>query len=378
MEIIQNMKPFIQQAWKESEFQNLTDIQVKSIPLILEGKDLIGESPTGTGKTLAYLLPILQSIDENKKNAQALILAPSRELVMQIHQEIQKWTKGSGIQSAAFIGGANVKKQIEKLKKKPHIIVGSTGRLLELIKLKKLKMHEVKTIVVDEFDLMIGNEHIKEVETIISTTLRDERQLLFFSATLSEKTEEVSKQWMKEYDLIQINETEQTFENVEHTFIYCEQRDKVETLRRLTNIEGMKALVFINSLKRLEEVEEKLKYHGASVEVLAGESKKMERKHALEKFRAGKVSFLLTTDVAARGLDIKGVTHVIHFDFPTDSKQYVHRSGRTGRMGASGIVVSLTTKREESFLNKMSEELEITIHERIVHGGQIKAATVGK
>jgi superfamily II DNA/RNA helicase len=378
MEIIQNMKPFIQQAWKESEFQNLTDIQVKSIPLILEGKDLIGESPTGTGKTLAYLLPILQSIDENKKNAQALILAPSRELVMQIHQEIQKWTKGSGIQSAAFIGGANVKKQIEKLKKKPHIIVGSTGRLLELIKLKKIKMHEVKTIVVDEFDLMIGNEHIKEVETIISTTLRDERQLLFFSATLSEKTEEVSKQWMKEYDLIQINETEQTFENVEHTFIYCEQRDKVETLRRLTNIEGMKALVFINSLKRLEEVEEKLKYHGASVEVLAGESKKMERKHALEKFRAGKVSFLLTTDVAARGLDIKGVTHVIHFDFPTDSKQYVHRSGRTGRMGASGIVVSLTTKREESFLNKMSEELEITIHERIVHGGEIKDATVGK
>ncbi|MCP3738348.1 DEAD/DEAH box helicase [Rossellomorea sp. BNER] len=372
------MKPFIQQAWKESEFQNLTDIQVKSIPLILEGKDLIGESPTGTGKTLAYLLPILQSIDENKKNAQALILAPSRELVMQIHQEIQKWTKGSGIQSAAFIGGANVKKQIEKLKKKPHIIVGSTGRLLELIKLKKLKMHEVKTIVVDEFDLMIGNEHIKEVETIISTTLRDERQLLFFSATLSEKTEEVSKQWMKEYDLIQINETEQTFENVEHTFIYCEQRDKVEMLRRLTNIEGMKALVFINSLKRLEEVEEKLKYHGALVEVLAGESKKMERKHALEKFRAGKVSFLLTTDVAARGLDIKGVTHVIHFDFPTDSKQYVHRSGRTGRMGASGIVVSLTTKREESFLKKMSEELGVTIHERIVHGGQIKVATVGK
>ncbi|MBM7587850.1 superfamily II DNA/RNA helicase [Bacillus pakistanensis] len=378
MEIIQNMKPFIQQAWKESEFQKLTDIQERSIPLILERKDLIGESPTGTGKTLAYLLPILQSIDESKKNAQAVILAPSRELVMQIHQEIQKWTKGSGIQSAAFIGGANVKKQIEKLKKKPHIIVGSTGRLLELIKLKKLKMHEVKTIVVDEFDLMIGNEHIKEVETIISTTLRDERQLLFFSATLSEKTEEVSKQWMKEYDLIQVNETVQTFENVEHTYIYCEQREKVETLRRLTNIEGMKALVFINSLKKLEEVEEKLKYHDASVEVLAGESKKMERKHALEKFRAGKVSFLLTTDVAARGLDIKGVTHVIHFDFPTDSKQYVHRSGRTGRMGASGIVVSLTTKREESFLKKMSEELGVTIHERIVHGGQIKAATVGK
>ncbi|WP_239587765.1 DEAD/DEAH box helicase [Bacillus pakistanensis] len=372
------MKPFIQQAWKESEFQKLTDIQERSIPLILERKDLIGESPTGTGKTLAYLLPILQSIDESKKNAQAVILAPSRELVMQIHQEIQKWTKGSGIQSAAFIGGANVKKQIEKLKKKPHIIVGSTGRLLELIKLKKLKMHEVKTIVVDEFDLMIGNEHIKEVETIISTTLRDERQLLFFSATLSEKTEEVSKQWMKEYDLIQVNETVQTFENVEHTYIYCEQREKVETLRRLTNIEGMKALVFINSLKKLEEVEEKLKYHDASVEVLAGESKKMERKHALEKFRAGKVSFLLTTDVAARGLDIKGVTHVIHFDFPTDSKQYVHRSGRTGRMGASGIVVSLTTKREESFLKKMSEELGVTIHERIVHGGQIKAATVGK
>jgi superfamily II DNA/RNA helicase len=142
-------------------------------------------------------------------------------------------------------------------------------------------------------------------------------------------------------------------------------------LRKLSNVEGIKALVFFNSLEKLSEAEEKLKYQKASLEVLAGESKKMERKHSLDKFRAGKVPMLLTTDVAARGLDISGVTHVIHFEFPTDAKQYIHRSGRTGRMGASGTVISIVTKREESFLEKMAEELNLKVVEKRLHGGKI-------
>jgi superfamily II DNA/RNA helicase len=371
LSVLDQTPPFVESVWEESGFTKLTEVQKRSIPLILQGKDVVCESPTGTGKTLAYLLPIINKIDASKKQAQAVVLAPSRELAMQIQSEIQKWTKGSEITSAAFIGGANVKKQVEKLKKKPHIVVGTTGRLLELMKMKKLKMHEVKTIVVDEFDLMITPEHRKEVKEIIKSTLK-ERQVLFFSATLSDETETVADELLQEYEIVKV-ESELDNPKVEHVFVHTELRDKVEALRNLAYFKDIKALVFFNQVDKLSEAEEKLKYKGVNLEVLAGEAKKVERKQSLDRFRAGKVSLLLTTDVAARGLDIQGVTHVIHFDFPTDTKQYIHRSGRTGRMGAEGTVISLVTKREQSFLEKMSHELSLTVHQKTIHGGQLKS-----
>ncbi|MGG3915188.1 DEAD/DEAH box helicase [Rossellomorea vietnamensis] len=362
--------PLLQKNWEESGFTAFTPVQEKVMPLIMEGKDVVCESPTGTGKTLAYLLPIIQAIDPSRKQAQAVILAPSRELVMQIHQEIQKWAKGTDITSAAFIGGANVKKQVEKLKKKPHIVVGTTGRLIELMKMKKLKMHEVKTIVVDEFDLMISSEHIREVKDIIKSTLK-ERQVLFFSATLSDETEQVADSLLQNHEIVKM---EANLDNpkVDHVFVYSELRDKVEALRSISYFKGIKALVFFNQLERLSEMEEKLKYKGVELEVLAGESNKMERKQSLDRFRSGKVSMLLTTDVAARGLDITDVTHVIHFDFPSDTKQYIHRSGRTGRMGAEGTVICLVSKRELSFLEKMSKELNLPFQEKTIRGGGLQ------
>jgi superfamily II DNA/RNA helicase len=362
--------PFIQKNWEESGFDALTPVQERVLPLILDGKDIVCESPTGTGKTLAYLLPIIQGIDPNRKQAQAVILAPSRELVMQIHQEIQKWTKGSDVTSAAFIGGANIKKQVEKLKKKPHIVVGTTGRLIELMKLKKMKMHEVKTIVVDEFDLMVGSEHIREVKEIIKSTLK-ERQVLFFSATLSDRTEEVAEDLLQYHEIVKMDANLDN-PQVDHNYVYTELRDKIEALRSLSYFKDIKALVFFNQLEKLSEAEEKLKYKGVELEVLAGESKKTERKQSLDRFRAGKVPMLLTTDVAARGLDITYVSHVIHFDFPTDTKQYIHRSGRTGRMGAEGTVISLVSKREQSFLEKLSKELNLPFQEKTIHGGGLK------
>ena len=236
--------------------------------------------------------------------------------------------------------------------------------------MKKLKLHEVKTIVVDEFDLMIGNEHISNIRQIIKAT-KAERQLLFFSATLSEVTDEVASELMDNHDVIRIDQGIVSSSKVEHGYVPVEQRDKIEVLRKLSNVKDIKALVFFNSLDKLSETEEKLKYQKVPLEVLAGESKKMERKHSLDKFRAGKVPMLLTTDVAARGLDISKVTHVIHFEFPTDAKQYIHRSGRTGRMGASGNVISIVTKREESFLEKMAGELDLAVIKKKIHGGQI-------
>ncbi|MEH7235722.1 DEAD/DEAH box helicase [Bacillus sp. JJ1562] len=366
---LEEMKPFIQEVWEESGYVAPTAIQEKAIPAILEGKDVICESPTGTGKTLSYLLPAIQKLDETKSGIQIVILAPSRELVMQIFDEVKKWTKGTNIVSASFIGGANVKKQVEKLKDRPQIVIGTTGRIIELIKMKKMKMHEVTTLIVDEADQLVSNEHLSNVQSIIKSTLRD-RQILFFSATISEQTEKIAKSLMNNAEMIRVQQTLNQ-ENTSHIYFLSEQRDKIDVLRKIMFTEPDKAIAFIKSLEKVEEIESKLTYNHIDVAVLAGEAKKQERQQSMKNFRAGKIPLLLTTDVAARGLDIQDVTYVIHFDFPKTTEQYVHRSGRTGRMGKKGVVISIVNAREESFLKKMGHELGITFSKKDFYKGEI-------
>ncbi|MCC5910874.1 MAG: DEAD/DEAH box helicase [Clostridiaceae bacterium] len=367
------MKPFLQEAWHASGFKTPTLIQERAVPLILEGKDVIAESPTGTGKTMAYLLPLLHKIDTDKKNAQAIVLTPSHELAMQIFQTVQQWTKDSDIRSASIIGGTNINRQVDNLKKHPHIIVATTGRLIELIKMKKIKMHEVKTIVVDEFDVLIAQEHVDNLKSIIKTTLK-ERQIAFFSATLSESTEEIGKELMKEPEIIQIKKDEYAPSKTEHMYILCEEREKIDILRKIIRSGDVKALAFINDGNKIPEIAEKLKYKALDVDVLTAESTKNERKEALKRFRMGKFPLLIATDVAARGLDIEGLTHVIHWDVPRYAKQYTHRSGRTGRMGAFGTVITIVTNREESFLKKIAKELNITVKKKKLYKGEITDA----
>ena len=249
--IIPSLKPFLQEAWTKSKFTNPTPIQEKSIVSILEGKDVIAESPTGTGKTLAYLLPTLQKINVEKKAVQILILASTRELVMQILEEINIWSEGSDIESLAVIGGANIKRQMDKLKKKPQIIVGTPGRVVELIQLKKLKVHEVKTLVFDEGDQLFSSEHQKEVDQIIKSTMKI-KQVLVFSATLQEEVEKKAKERMREPLVIRIKDDGGQKENVDHFYIVCEERGKLTTLRKLMNIKDMKALAFSNNKNQIE------------------------------------------------------------------------------------------------------------------------------
>ena len=365
-----NMQKFLQEAWETSGFREPSLVQERTLPMILEGKDLIVESPTGTGKTLAYLLPLLNMIDTAKKGTQVVVLAPSHELVMQIYHTIEIWTKGSNIISGAFIGSANINRQLEALKKHPHIIVGTTGRVLELITLKKLKMHQVKTIVVDEFDVLIAQDHLDYLKSIIKTTLKD-RQLLFFSATLSEITEEVGKELMKEQLIIAIKKEEYAPAKTEHLYIVCEEREKIEILRKIVRSEDLKALAFINDLNRISEIADKLDYKGLELGLLTGESSKMERQEAISKFRRGTFPLLVATDIAARGLDIEGLTHVINWDLPRDAKQYTHRSGRTGRMGAPGTVISIVTNREVDILKRMTSKLGITLEQREIYMGEL-------
>lgn len=368
--LLLEMKPFLQQAWQRAAFKAPTAIQQQVAPLILAGKDVIAESPTGTGKTLAYLLPVLHMIDPEKKGVQGVILAPSHELAMQIFQTVQMWTKGSDIISVALIGGANIKGQLANLKKHPQIIVATTGRLLELIKMKKIKMHQVKTIVVDEFDVLIAQEHVDNLKSIIKTTLK-ERQLLFFSATLSERTEQIAQELMEQPHIVQIKSKGSTAPNAEHFYLLCEQREKIEMLPKIMRLGKVKALVFINDLLKVPEIEAKLKYNGMNLGVLTGDTKKNRRQQALNNFRQGKIPLLIATDVAARGLDIEGVTHVINWDLPSSPNQYIHRAGRTARMGGTGTVISIVTKGEENILRRITGKLGIDIKRKRFYKGKM-------
>ncbi|MBT2625574.1 DEAD/DEAH box helicase [Bacillus sp. ISL-32] len=366
---LHNAKTFIKENWETSGFTKPTAVQEQTAELIMEGKDVIAESPTGTGKTLAYALPVLERIQPEQKHAQAVILAPSRELVMQIFQVIQDWKSGSELRAVSIIGGANVKKQVEKLKKHPHIIVGTPGRVSELIKMKKLKMHEVKTIVLDEADQLILPEHRETMKQIIKTTLKD-RQLLCFSATLKQETEQVLREMTQEPEVLKVERSQHDAGKVKHQYLVCDQRDKVKLLQKLSRLQGMQALVFVRDIGNLSVYAEKLAYHHVDLGILHSEAKKMERAKILAAFENGEFPLLLATDIAARGLDIENLPYVIHADIP-DEDGYIHRSGRTGRAGKEGTVISLVTPMEESKLKKMAKRLGLTLQQVVYAKGQL-------
>lgn len=366
------MKDFLEKAWENAGFDSPTQVQEKAVPLIIEGKDVIAESPTGSGKTLAYLLPILQEIDINQKQVQVVILASSHELVMQIYHEVQNWTKDSDISGIALIGGANIKRQIEKLKKKPQLIVGTPGRVLELIKQKKLKVHQVKTIILDEADQLLVPEHKANLFAIVKSTPND-RQMLLFSATLPDALALEAQSFMVDPETIRVNREDAGTPDVTYSYLVCEARDKIDVLRKIVRNENIQALVFFRDIGNLSVMAEKLNYKGMRIGELHGDLKKQEREKAIREFGKNELELLLATDVAARGLDIKDLSHVIQMDVPADSKQYIHRSGRTGRLGASGEgnVLSIITTAEERMLKSISRELDIELVEKVLQKGML-------
>lgn len=358
---------------KKEGINEPTDIQIKTIPLALENKDIIGQSETGSGKTLAYLLPIFQKINSDKKEMQAIILAPTHELVMQIDKQIKLLSQNSGVPvtSATIIGEVNIKRQIEKLKEKPHIIVGSTGRILQLIKMKKLSAHTIKTIVIDEGDRLLDKNNLTGVKDVIKTTMRD-RQLMVFSATINEKTLNTANGLMKETEIIKIEDKKQVNPDITHYYITTEQRDKIEILRKLVAaLKPEKAIVFINKSDEIEITTSKLQYHHIKAYGIYGSASKEERKRALDEFRSGKTQLLIASDIAARGLDVKDVTHIFNLDLPEDSREYLHRVGRTGRAGNLGTAISIVTKEEISLIQKYEKDFNIKIEAKAVYKSTI-------
>lgn len=355
MTFVEKMDEIFQEKWT---FKHEMPIQTKMIPEMLAGKDLVSQSPTGTGKTLAYVLPLLHLVDGTKKQTQALIVVPSQELAMQITDVIREWVKGTAITVAPLIGGANVKRQIEKLKKKPTIVVGTPGRLNELSKNRKLKLFDIRHIVLDEGDVLLSREHRVMIKNMISGANPD-RQVVVVSATITDEIERVASEFMDEPLRIQLAAKHMPKAGtVTHSFIETVTRDKTDILRGLSHLPNLHALAFVNNVDQVLMKEMKLRYNKAPIVVLHADMRSQERQDALRSFRKGQASILIATDVAARGLDISGLTHVIHVDVPYTIEQYLHRSGRTGRAGEDGEVLTLLTAHETDDYRKLTKGLQ--------------------
>jgi superfamily II DNA/RNA helicase len=366
-----SLKPSLINALKKENIIIPTEIQQKAIPQAMKNVDVIVQSETGTGKTLAYLLPLFEKINVEIKEMQAVILAPTHELAIQIQRQIERLSQNSEVKvtSAPIIGNVNIDRQIEKLKERPNILVGSSGRILELIKKKKITAHTVKTIILDEADRLVDENNLVNVKAIIKGTMKD-RQLMMFSATISKETIAVAKELMKEPEIIKAEEKVSVPTTIEHLYFFAEQRDKIEVLRKLVRIlEPKKAIVFVTNGKEIEIMAEKIKYHGIKAEGIHGANIKADRKQTMDDFRSGKLQLLVASDIAARGLQIEGITHIFNLDIPEDPKDYLHRVGRTGRNGNKGVAVSIITSRELPLIRLYEKTFSIKAAAKDMHNG---------
>jgi superfamily II DNA/RNA helicase len=304
---------------------------------------------------------------------QAFVLAPTHELVMQIDKQIKLLAQNSGtaVTSAPIIGEVNIARQIEKLKEKPHIIVGSAGRILELIKKRKINSQTVKTIVIDEGDMLLSQNNLDRVKDVIKTTMRD-RQLMAFSATMSEEALNIARGLMKEPEVIKIEEKNMVNPNIRHMYFVAEQRDKIEVLRKLVaSIKPERAIVFINKSEEIEITVLKLQYHHLKAYGIYGKASKEDRQRAIKGLKAGEIQLLVASDLAARGLDIEDVTHIFNLDLPEESKGYLHRAGRTGRTGKAGTAVSIVTGNEVSLIKMYENDFNIKIDKKEIYKGKV-------
>lgn len=372
-----NLNSNIIEGLKKQGITTPTEIQSAAILPALENKDIIGEAFTGSGKTLAYLLPIFHKIDVSKREMQALVLAPTHELALQIENQIKLLSDNSEypVTSLSIIGEVNINNQIKKLKEiKPHIIVGSTGRILDLIQKKKITSHTIKTIVIDEGDNLLDPKRAQITKDIIKTTMRD-RQLMIFSASIKAETLVTAKELMKDPVIIKAEDKPAMNPNIEHLLFVCDRRDKFETLRKIiVAAKPEKAIVFVNDNEDIELTTVKLNYHSKDCFAMNGKISKEDRKLAIESFRNGKIKILVSSDVTARGLDVEGITHVFHLDLPLKLNEYLHRSGRTARGTSSGISVCIATVKQLNIIKKYEKEFNIKFNEKKVFGGNIEDA----
>lgn len=343
-------------------------VQRHAIPVLLAGEDAIIESGTGTGKTLAYLLPMAERLDWTAKRLQGLIIVPTPELAMQIVRIAEELVGADRV--AALIGGAALKRQIDKLKARPPLAVGTPGRLAELLRAGRLKTGFVRFAVIDEADQVFQPGAAEEAETVLAALPRD-RQLAFVSATVTPEADAMAAKWMREPARPAGQSQEEAFAGVSHEYVLCDRRDKITFLRRFVRtVNPAAALVFVADAARIGEIIMKLSHAGIAAEPLYADAGKRERTAVMRRLSAGKLQLVIATDLAARGLDVPHLSHVIQFEPPADAGTYLHRAGRTGRMGAAGTVVTLAAPHEVGRLRKLAGRLKLSFRQMMLYRGE--------
>lgn len=340
----------IMKALEKMGFEEATPIQAETIPFALEGNDVIGQAQTGTGKTAAFGIPMIDKIDSKLRKVQGLVVAPTRELAIQVAEELNRLAKFTGIRALAIFGGQHMDRQIRALKDGPQIVVATPGRLMDHMRRRTIRTDAVQTAVLDEADEMLNMGFIDDIREILKS-IPEDRQTLLFSATMPKEIRNIATTLMKSPKEVKVKAKEMTVENIEQYFIEIPEKFKFDTLNNHLDIHSPElAIVFGRTKKRVDEITEGLQARGYRAEGIHGDLTQGKRMSVLNKFKGGRVDVLVATDVAARGLDISGVTHVYNFDIPQDPESYVHRIGRTGRAGRTGEAISFITPREMAHL----------------------------
>ncbi|MDI9858897.1 DEAD/DEAH box helicase [Flectobacillus roseus] len=357
----------VQQAVADMGFETASPIQSEAIPFILEGRDVIGQAQTGTGKTAAFGIPIVEKVTPFEKVVQGLVLCPTRELAVQVTEELKKIAKHKkGVWVTTVYGGDSIERQIKSLKAGANIVVGTPGRVIDLIERRALKLENVSKVVLDEADEMLDMGFREDIESILQET-PEERQTIFFSATMSKPIMALTSRYQNDPKLVKVVKNEITNSNIEQLYYDVKGKAKMEVMTRLMDFYSVKlSLVFCNQKKRVDEVVEELQLRGYAAEGLHGDLRQAQRTNVMSKFRSGVVNVLVATDVAARGLDVDDVDAVFNYDVPLDEEYYVHRIGRTGRAGKSGKAFTMIVGAERNRLREIMNYTKVKIDKGVI------------
>ncbi len=349
-------------ATQKMGFTEMTPIQKASIPLLLEGRDIIAQAPTGTGKTCAFGIPLAETLDPSSTDVEALILGPTRELVIQIAEELRNLCQfKQGIKIVPIYGGQPIERQILSLKRKPQIIVATPGRLMDHMRRKTIRLQHVKFVILDEADEMLNMGFREDIDTILESVPR-ERQTALFSATISEEIMEIADLYQNNAKKVKVTHKELTVPTIAQYYIEVKEKNKVDMLSHLIDTNQFRlSLIFCNTKRRVDMLTDELKARGYSVEALHGDMKQSQRDRVMARFRRGAVNLLVATDVAARGIDVDDIEAVINFDIPNDEEYYVHRIGRTGRAKKKGISYTFASGKEIHKLRDIMRYTKSTI-----------------
>lgn len=342
-----NISSEVMKAVEEMGYENATDIQAQSIPLIMEGKDVLGRSNTGTGKTAAFGIPAIEKVCQGTRYPNALIICPTRELVTQVATELRKFSKyKEGVKIVPIYGGQPIDRQIQLLKRGCGIVVGTPGRIMDHLNRRTLKLDNTNMVILDEADEMLNMGFLEDMETILSQ-LPEERQTLMFSATMPQAIAEIARKFQKDPVTVRVIKKELTVPKVTQYYYEVKPKNKVEVMSRLLDMYAPKlSIVFCNTKRQVDDLVQELQGRGYFAEGLHGDLKQVQRDRVMDSFRNGRTDILVATDVAARGIDVGDVEAVFNYDIPQDDEYYVHRIGRTGRAGREGKAFSLVMGKE--------------------------------